>query len=365
LCRPSKPQIETLNDADCYIANFWRATQADPDAVATFADGPVNEADLHARHSCLMNSAEAVVFREKMRTDPRYFDPEFAGWWCWGLCCWIGSGWCQSPGSAEWDRRPALHTGKGRHGRGVHSEGKSASAEWKQLPALTSDRGGGMGVYGDAIPEGKSASAEWRQIPNIATQTIYGSGVHGGGDGSGNRPQLADAYSRGRGVNSHDSAETCRERREWLIGWFGRIRDRLRTVRVCCGDWRRVCTSVSVTTRLGLTGVFLDPPYSHESGRAKKLYGMDSGTVAHEVRAYCLKRGDDPLMRICLAGLTGEGHEALEAHGWGVVAWKSDGGYGNRTERGKANRSRERLWFSPNCLDPSKDLYPLFPEGRK
>ena len=54
LNRPSEPGIETVNDLDCMVANFWRALQHDPDAVADAADWPVNEADQHARHLWLM-----------------------------------------------------------------------------------------------------------------------------------------------------------------------------------------------------------------------------------------------------------------------------------------------------------------------
>ena len=43
--------VETVNDADGFICNFWRAVQADPAAVAKWADWPVNECDLHARHA--------------------------------------------------------------------------------------------------------------------------------------------------------------------------------------------------------------------------------------------------------------------------------------------------------------------------
>jgi hypothetical protein len=119
---------------------------------------------------------------------------------------------------------------------------------------------------------------------------------------------------------------------------------------VCCGDWSRVCSSESVTTRLGTTGVFLDPPYGAKAKRTKKLYSTDSLTVADDVRRWCLERGPDPMMRISLAGYAGEGHEELEQHGWDVFAWKAAGGYGNRTEEGKANSAKERLWFSPHCL---------------
>lgn len=84
LVRPHQPRVETINDIDCMVANFWRATQHAPEAVAEHADGPVNEADLHSRHHWLVLSDEAKVFRDRMKKDPFYFDPLIAGWWCWG-----------------------------------------------------------------------------------------------------------------------------------------------------------------------------------------------------------------------------------------------------------------------------------------
>lgn len=60
LARPTRPRIETVNDLDCNVANFWRAVKADPEAVAKFADWPVNEADLHARHRWLVAQLPAL-----------------------------------------------------------------------------------------------------------------------------------------------------------------------------------------------------------------------------------------------------------------------------------------------------------------
>jgi len=91
LNRPTSPGTETINDLDCMVANFWRALQHDPDSVAFHAENPVNEADQHARHLWLCSQAE---FREKMKVDPDYHDVKIAGWWVWGQCIWIGSGWC-------------------------------------------------------------------------------------------------------------------------------------------------------------------------------------------------------------------------------------------------------------------------------
>jgi len=86
-----RSHCETVNDLDCYLANFWRSLSHDPAAVAHWADYPVSECDLHARHLWLINQES---FRESMKTDPDFYDPKIAGWWVWGLCQWIGGGWC-------------------------------------------------------------------------------------------------------------------------------------------------------------------------------------------------------------------------------------------------------------------------------
>jgi len=403
LARPHPPRIETVNDADCMVANFWRATQRDPEGVAGHADGPVNEADLHARHRWLVLSPEAAEFRRRMRTDPDYFDPRVAGWWCWGLCCWIGGGWCTPHGETadgdREDRRPQL----GQHGKGATKKGEKPE-EWNQMPFLGGgDHHTGKGVHakgqvpnlsGDAgaagrgvvasaghkkrVPATGERPAEWKQMP-LLTNNGQGQGVHRDHVAD-TRPQLADAYDVGRGVNANGELGTCAARRAWLVEWFGRLRDRLRLVRVCCGDWLRVCDSDSVTTRLGRVGLFFDPPYAlsvarmhawvrhlrgegpepkkpgRSTNRDGNLYATDGADVDRlvaGVHLYCLERGPDPRYRIALAGYAGE-HDALEAAGWTAVAWKAHGGYGNRSAKGKANAARERIWFSPHCLKPGQ-----------
>ena len=275
LARPHAPKIETVNDLDGMLANFWRATAADPEAVASWADWPVNELDLHARHLWLTNAGREQV--EQLRADPEWFDAKIAGWWVWGCCQWIGSGWCGYP-------------------------------EWKQLPHL-----------GDA-----------------------GRGVH---RPSQKLPHLGDA---GRVVSA-----TAGEEPE-IYGYFRLLAERLRRVRVCCGDWSRVC-GPTPTVKQGLTGVFLDPPYD-QSERDANLYAVET-PVAAEVREWCLANGDDPKLRIALCGYAGEGHESLEAKGWSVEAWKAHGGYGSQGKKatatngaGNANAKRERIWFSPHCI---------------
>jgi hypothetical protein len=359
LARPTPGRIETINDLNSYVANFWRSVQHDPGATADHADWPVNEADLHARHRWLVLSAESAEFRERMRTDPDYFDARIAGWWVWGACCWIGSGWCDS-GELQEDGFPREKTPKDSSGlAGVHA---AISAK---LPDISGHAGGS----GRGVNQSSGGSPAWKQAPRMPDPRSSGVGVHGKSPSS-HRPQLADAYSRGRGVHGNDSAGTCEQRRAWLLDWFGRLSDRLRTVRVCCGHWLRVCDSFSVTTRLGMTGVFFDAPYKTHladgtANRSGDLYANDKSqdvnALVDEVIRYCVERGSDPLMRIAACCYEGEGYEVLEALGWTCHEWKAGGGYANRSKSdAPENAARERIWFSPGCLKAERDRMPLF-----
>ena len=92
-----KRRAETINDADGFVANFWRAVSLDPESVAHYADYPVNETDLFARHLWLVNEGRSRLL-EGMESDPEWFDAKVAGWWVWGVNAWIGSGWCSGTG---------------------------------------------------------------------------------------------------------------------------------------------------------------------------------------------------------------------------------------------------------------------------
>lgn len=91
LARPHEPKSESINDFDGFVANFWRSVKYNAEAVAEHCDWPVNEMDLIARQNWLVRQKE---FRERMLREPFYFDPQIAGWWCWGLCNWVGGGFC-------------------------------------------------------------------------------------------------------------------------------------------------------------------------------------------------------------------------------------------------------------------------------
>lgn len=250
-------KVETVNDINAFLTNFWRAVKADPDAVAHHADWPVNEIDLAARRDWLFAQKGDVA---RMETDPDWYDAKLAGVWVWGVCSTIGNAWK--------DKSTHLVAGRGIHRASTH----------------LSDAGVG----------------------------IHRAGTH-----------LGDA---GRG-------EVLRE-------YFGALQARMERVRVMCGDWTRVITP-AVTTHNGLTGMFLDPPYIDG---CDSVYEEHNNDVRDAVREYALEHGEE--MRIALCCYEGEHDMPPE---WDCYSWKAGGGYA-KTDNAKANAHRERIYFSPACL---------------
>lgn len=164
-----------------------------------------------------------------------------------------------------------------------------------------------------------------------------------GDAGQGIKRQRQHLGGGGSGINRRTQSD--------IYGYFAALAARLRRVRVCCGDWSRVC-GPAVTWRHGLTGVFLDPPYALE-GRSS-VYEHETD-VYRDVTAWALENGSHRDMRIVVAGYAGE-HTALESAGWRVHAWKAAGGFGSQGNgRGRENAHRERLWFSPHCISPMQE----------
>ena len=319
LGRPTLPRTETVNDKDMFVANFWRAVAAAPEEVAKWADWPINEADLHARHVWLVG--QKAEFGRRMDNEPDFFDVQIAGWWAWGLSCWIGSGWCA--GGRE-GTRPEINGVKGVH---------------MKLPHLVGGFSNEKGVHSKRprIMDGEHGRGVHRQCPVLTGWADKG--VHA--EVARQVPRLSCF------VNSLPTNPA-------LIQWMLALQARLRRVRVCCGDWRRVCTDAVVFNE-GPTAVFLDPPYGVKADRDVKLYNQDSLTVADDVREWAVAHGDDLRLRIALCGYEGE-HEMPPD--WECVAWKAPGGYGNQGKVKNVNAGRERIWFSPGCL--SVGAGPLF-----
>jgi hypothetical protein len=280
-------KYETINDLDGHIVNTWRSIRMDPMEVARYADYPISEIDVHARHRYLVDAVPELL--EKLKANPDYFNPKLAGWWVWGKSCWIGDGWCQHP---EWKARPDITTNNGVH------------ALKQQLPNIG---GGSKGVHALA-----------KKLPEL----------HGN-----------------KGINTMSALP--------IVDRMRLLAERLRHVRICCGDWKRIISPSTMGTNevghsqgIAPCGVFLDPVYPGY----EKIYGGGESVVG-EVRAFCEEYGRHPLVRIALCGYEGD----YDLPGWDVVAWKAHGGYANQSKKtDNENARRERIWFSPSCLRPER-----------
>jgi DNA adenine methylase len=179
LCRPIPPHVdatglvETVNDLDGYVVNAWRSIAWHPEETSRHADWPVTELDLHARHDWLLSRRESIA--ERLREDPEWCDPRAAGWWIWGACAWIGSGWCATRSR----KLPHL----GNTGRGVHARGS------RQLPHL-GNTGVGVHARSDRLDFGPLSArlrrvrvtcGDWRRILTRAGSTamLHGLGLTG------------------------------------------------------------------------------------------------------------------------------------------------------------------------------------------
>jgi DNA adenine methylase len=212
--------LEVVNDYNGFIANFWRTVKHQPAEVARWADYPVSHIDQGARHVWLMEQRARIGALLQDPNDPG--DAQVAGWWLWGQCCWIGSGWC------EWTRPDSP---RGQRGYGDSGDGQDGLVE-------------GLG-----------------QIPHAGNA---GMGIQA----LGKIPHASDA---GRGALLTSAGRTAWE-------WLHKLADRLERVRVTHGTWDRCLNSHYGAES---TAVFLDPPYrAYES-----LYGADGCADAVEVWA--------------------------------------------------------------------------------
>lgn len=335
-------RIETVNDINGWVTNFWRGCQRQPGVTAYWADQPTSELDLHARGDAMfyrgMTCADGKFrtpeqFIEALRADEEWFCPKVAGWWVWGQSNWIGDNWgrkkCRAISCLNSKgvnrQRPHLHdAGKGvtRQLPNVGNTGKSIAKQqvYRSRPQLTK----GQGIVQRVD----------RQLP------IMGYAGHGV---SKNLPEFQD-----------ENMNECDRHLAALTEWFSELADRLRHVRICCGDWTRVVKDSVILHPGTPTAIFLDPPYSQKSG-LDTVYGENHDPeISAAVRAWALANGDRPELRICLAGYEGE-HTMPAA--WECVEWKAGGGYGNQGDnsRGQENCKRERLWFSPHALKVEKE----------
>ena len=317
---------ELLNDIDGMIVNFLRAVYHDPEAVAHYAGWHITEVDLTARHIWLVHQKENLV--QRLEADPEYYDAKIAGWWVWGINNWIGGEWCS--GNGTWTLQDGVLVRK----KSVDEKGVD-----KRKPRIGSQTGGCLSVNGKGISKrrpqtGHVSHGYLSVVPKLISceKRI-----------SKRKPQIG---SHARGCLSTGSE---------LISYFEKLSLRLRgnACKIICGDWKR-CVTPSCTIHTGIpVGVFLDPPYG---GDRDLVYAYDDTGVYLEVLNWCKEKGRDDRFRIALCGYTGY-YDELESLGWTPYYWSAHGGYGNQSQkRGRVNKHREVVWFSPHCLQPTQQL---------
>lgn len=290
---------ETINDYDGFVANWWRSVKWSPDETAEHTNWPVTENDLNARRAWLAQIHPTLA--SKLEGDPDWHDAKIAGWWAWAQSATIGSFRFGGP----WRR--------------VQRDDGTWTLE--KTPAGQKTTGAGV----------------TRGIPNILSYT----GVNR------ERPHLSGHQGMNRGndvVPGEGTDAGIAERRALMAS----MAERLRHSRVCAGDCSRVVTDGALASG-GTKGVFLDPPYTNE-GRSD-VYIEDDGSVAIDCRDWAIEKGDDPAMRIVLAGYFDE-HDRQIPKNWTRLRWSTGGGMSKKGTRGRANSSKECLWLSPHCYTP-------------
>ena len=346
-------KTETANDIDGFLTCSYRAIQYAPDEVAYYCDRPVNEIDLTAFHLWL--KAQRPDLTERLFADPFYYDAQVAGAYLWGAASWIGDGWCVADG-------PWINVDGKLTDRRLLPEDEQTEGVRKKIPAVH-EHGTEVGIrkYTPAavprkMPEiGRSPNGQMA-FNRKGIQAVRHQGVPK------QMPMVNGArYTSTQGVQAYEQPNA-------LAAYFARLSDRLRRVRFLCGDWKRACKD-SVTVNHGLTGVmlapeygiFLDPPYP-AAEHDMAYHSEEAGDVWYQAASWAVERGDDPRLRICVAGYYSEATDQLFPATWERLRWEARGGYANQKKdgRGRENAKREILWFSPFCLDVAAEARAAF-----
>jgi hypothetical protein len=201
---------ETVNDLDGFLVNFWRSIKFAPDETA---DWPVSEADLHARHYWLITDGRDCLAR--ILGNPDSYDAKIAGWWVWGLCSWIGSGWCSGEGPWQWTGEewakiegPGINRqlpNLGNAGRGINRKlpqsGDQTRRQWltEWFAALSA-----------RLRDVRITHGDWSRVLGYSVTTRHGKTA----------VFLDPPYSndeRADGLYAHDDGFVAAQAREWAI----------------------------------------------------------------------------------------------------------------------------------------------------
>jgi hypothetical protein len=210
-------RVETLNDADGWLVNTWRAIQLSPAEVAQHAWGPVTEIDYHARLAWLQQrrTPDLVAW---MEGDPEAHDAKAAGWWLYVVACGIGNPFGPGPWRVVGGHlRKLPHLGDA--GRGVNRKlphlGNAGQGVNRGLPHL-GDAGRGqlesyMAQLADRLRRVRITCGSWQRV---VKPSVTRSGT--GGDGT--RAIFLDPpYATSGDLYAHVDADVGLAVRDWCV----------------------------------------------------------------------------------------------------------------------------------------------------
>ena len=210
-------RVETLNDADGWLVNTWRAIQLSPAEVAQHAWGPVTEIDYHARLAWLQQrrTPDLVAW---MEGDPEAHDAKAAGWWLYVVACGIGDPFGPGPWRVvDGHLRKLPHLGDA--GQGVNRKlphlGNAGQGVNRELPHL-GDAGRGqlesyMGQLADRLRRVRITCGSWQRV---VKPSVTRSGT--GGDGT--RAIFLDPpYATSGDLYAHVDADVGLAVRDWCV----------------------------------------------------------------------------------------------------------------------------------------------------
>jgi len=208
-------RVETLNDADGWLVNTWRAIQLSSAEVARHAWGPVAEIDYHARLAWLQarRTPDLVAWLEG---EPEAHDAKAAGWWLYVVACGIGDPFGPGPWRVvDGHLRKLPHLGDA--GQGVNRElphlGDAGRGVNRELPHLGDAVRGQlesyMGQLADRLRRVRITCGSWERV---VKPSVTRSGT--GGDGT--RAIFLDPpYATYGDLYAHVDADVALAVREW------------------------------------------------------------------------------------------------------------------------------------------------------
>lgn len=358
LARPTPCEREIVCDTNGYICNLWRSIQADPDAVAYWADWPTIHDDLTARRLYLIEWYEKL--KDRLREDHEFYDAKAAGFWCWGMAHWIGGS--RFPEGDAGESIPHVKTSDS--GQGVSVQRKTLPVN-DRIPHMKDIAAGrGVSIQRKTLPTGD-------QIPHVnnpnggqGVSMQRKTGVPGPDDMDVIPAVSASAGGRGVSMQRHRVPATpgiidgSR-----LRPWMRALCVRIQRVQVFNRPWSTICNSER--TILGqLDGskfdpprevksptiaILMDPPYltdERTNTYDKSFDGKDD--VARDAYEWSVENGERFRIAYC-AHLD----DFPIPDGW---TFATDGFMGIR----RADRRKERrdvIMFSPACIEPQPGLF--------